>query len=208
MKRLAMIAAAGLLAAGCGSKSPTTPSAPPNTIVFTAALNAANEVPPITNADANARGTGTFTLNLTRDAAGAITSAKGTFVYSLSGFPAGTQIRLTHIHEGGPGVPGNVVIDSGLTAANAITLGDGTLTNQTFANVDVTATRAQQVIDNPNGFYFNVHSALNPGGAVRAQLVKQSLEARGSRFAVRLHHEKKAGAAGSCTGLLFLSRER
>jgi filamentous hemagglutinin family protein len=37
----------------------------------------------------------------------------------------------------------------------------------------VTATLAQQIIANPNGFYFNVHSGLNPGGAVRAQLVKQ-----------------------------------
>jgi hypothetical protein len=172
MKRYAIIGAAGILAAACGS-SPSAPTAPPNTIVFTAALNAANETPPITNADANARGTGTFTLNLTRDAAGAITAATGTFVYSLSGFPAGTQIRLTHIHEGGPGVPGGVVIDSGLTAANPITLSDGTLTNQTFSNRDVTVALANQIIANPNGYYFNVHSVLNPGGAVRAQLVKQ-----------------------------------
>jgi hypothetical protein len=172
MKRYAMIAAAAILTA-CGS-SPSSPSSTlPTTIVFTAALNAANETPPITNADANARGTGTFTLNLTRDSAGAITTATGTFVYSLSGFPAGTQIRLTHIHEGGPGVPGGVVIDSGLTPANPITLSDGTLTNQTFSNRDVTVTLANQIIANPNGYYFNVHSVLNPGGAVRAQLVKQ-----------------------------------
>jgi hypothetical protein len=172
MKRFAMMAAVALVAAGCGS-SPSSPSTPPNTITFTAALNAANEVPPITNADANARGTGTFTLNLTRDSSGTITDATSTFVYSLSGFPAGTQIRLTHIHEGGPGIPGGVVIDTGLTAANAITLPDGTLTNQTFSNRPVGAALAQRIIDNPNGFYFNVHSGLNPGGAVRAQLVKQ-----------------------------------
>jgi hypothetical protein len=174
MKRYIIIAAAGILAVACGSSSPSSPTPQPNTIVFTAALSAANEVPPITNADANARGTGTFTLNLTRDSAGTITDATGTFVYSLSGFPAGTLVRATHIHEGGPGIgSGNVVIDSSLTAANAITLADGTLTNQTFSNRPVTATLAQQIIANPNGFYFNVHSGLNPGGAVRAQLVKQ-----------------------------------
>jgi hypothetical protein len=174
MKRYAIVAAMALIGAACGS-SPSSPSnTQPNTIVFTAALSATNEIPVITNADANARGTGTFTLNLTRDASGNITDATGTFVYNLTGFPAGTIIRATHIHEGGPASgSGSVVIDTGLTAANGITLADGTLSNQTFSNRPVGATLAQQIIANPNGYYFNVHSGLNPGGAVRAQLVKQ-----------------------------------
>jgi hypothetical protein len=180
MKRFAMMAAVALFGAACGS-SPSSPSTPPNSITFTAALNPANEVPPITNADANARGTGTFTLNLTRDSSGAITDATGTFVYSVSGFPAGTTLRGTHIHEAGPGVAGSVIIDTGLSAATAITLPDGTLTNQTFSNrplsnpasAAASAALAQKIIDNPNGYYFNVHSGLNPGGAIRAQLVRQ-----------------------------------
>ena len=175
MKRFVMMAAIAVLAAGCGSSSPSSPSnTQPNTVTFTAALSAQNEVPPITNADSNGKGNGTFTLNLTRDSSGTITAATGTFVYSLSGFPAGTTVRATHIHEGGPAVgSGSVVIDSGLTAANAISLPDGTLTNQTFSNVSVSAALAQQIINNPNGYYFNVHTAVNPSGAVRAQLVKQ-----------------------------------
>lgn len=175
MKRLAILGCvAALTAAACGSDdTPTSPSAQPTTIVFTAALNPGNEVPPVTNADANGRGTGTFTLNLTRDSAGVITDATGTFVYSLTGFPAGTVVRLTHIHQGGPAVNGGVVVDTGLSAANPITLADGTLTNQTFSNRAVGAALAQQIIADPNAFYFNVHTALNPGGAVRAQLVRQ-----------------------------------
>ena len=174
MKRLAMLAGILALATACGSNgNPASPTAQPTTIVFTAALNPANEVPPVTNADTSGRGTGTFTLNLTRDGAGTITDATGTFVYSLTGFPAGTQVRATHIHGGGPAVAGSVVIDTGLTAANPIALGDGTLANQTFSNRAVGATLAQQIIDNPNGYYFNVHTVLNPGGAVRGQLVRQ-----------------------------------
>jgi len=178
MKRFAMMAAVALLAAGCGS-SPSSPSTPPSTISFTAQLSPANEVPPITNADSTARGTGTFTLNLTRDSSGTITDAKATFVYSASGFPPGTTLRGTHIHEAGPGVAGSVVIDTGLSAATAITLPDGSVTNQTFsdrsfgANAAAAAALAQKIIDNPNGYYFNVHTGLNPGGAIRAQLVRQ-----------------------------------
>ena len=175
MKKLAILGCLAVLASACGSdnKSPTGPSAQPTTINFTAALNPANEVPPVTNADATGRGTGTFTLNLTRDGAGAITAASATFVYSLTGFPNGTSVTLTHIHEGGPAIAGGVKINTGLSAANALVLANGTLTNQTFSNIAVDAGLAQQIIDNPNGYYFNVHTAINPGGAVRGQLVKQ-----------------------------------
>ncbi len=174
MKRFAMMAMVGLLAAGCGSKSPTSPSnTPPNSVTFTAALNPANEVPPVTNADASGSGTGTFKLDLTRDSAGVITAAKATFVFSLTGFPAGTNIILGHIHTGGPGLTGSPIVSTGLTAANPVVLPNGSVTNQTISNIDVTPANAQLIIDNPNGFYYNLHTTLNPGGAVRAQLVKQ-----------------------------------
>jgi hypothetical protein len=173
MKRFAMMAAVAVLAAGCGSKSPTSPSTPPGSVTFTAALNPANEVPPVTNADASGSGSGTFKLDLTRDASGAITAAKATFVFSLTGFPAGTNVILGHIHTGGPGATGSPVVNTGLTAANPIVLANGSVTNQTISGIDVTPTVAQQIIDNPNGYYYNLHTTLNPGGAARAQLVKQ-----------------------------------
>jgi hypothetical protein len=177
MKRY-VLAGIAILAAGCGSSSPSSPSnSQPNTVVFTAALNAANEAPnPVTNADKDAKGNASITFHLTRDSSGTISAATVDFVYSLSGFPAGTPIILTHIHEGGPSIAGGVVINSGLSAANPITLADGSATNITFNNLNTFVggiALIQRIIDNPNGFYFNVHSQLNPGGAVRGQLVKQ-----------------------------------
>jgi hypothetical protein len=173
MKRYVLVGIA-VLAAACGSSSPSSPSnTQPTTVVFTAALSPANEVPPITNADQSGSGTGTFRMDLTRDSSGVITSAKATFVYSLSNFPANSQIILTHIHTGGPGLNGSPIVNSGLTAANAVQMPNGSVINQTFANIDVSGTDAQKIIDNPNGFYFNVHTILNGGGAARAQLVRQ-----------------------------------
>ena len=31
---------------------------------------------------------------------------------------------------------------------------------------------ANQILTNPAGYYFNVHSTLNPGGVARGQLVR------------------------------------
>ena len=176
MKRY-VLAGIAILAAACGSSNgPSSPSQA-TTVVFTAALSAANEVPPITNADQNAKGNASITFHLTRDGSGTITAATVDYVYSLNGFPAGTIIRATHIHEGGPNIgSGGVVLDSGLTPGTAITLADGSATNITFNNLTTFVggiSLIQRIIDNPNGFYFNVHSGVNPGGAVRAQLVRQ-----------------------------------
>jgi filamentous hemagglutinin family protein len=170
MKRIALLAALTVFA-GCGSDSPTTPTNGP--IVFTAALSAANEVPPVTNADANGRGTATMTLTAPRDSSGAITGP-GTmnFAVQLSGFPAGTVVRAAHIHPGAAGTNGNALVDTRLTPANPITLTDGTGT-LTVNGIDVLQADAQAIVANPAGFYFNAHTTVNTGGAVRGQLVRQ-----------------------------------
>jgi hypothetical protein len=36
----------------------------------------------------------------------------------------------------------------------------------------VDAALEQTILNNPAGFYFNVHSTLNPGGVARGQLVR------------------------------------
>jgi hypothetical protein len=177
MKRLGfavlMSAVAAFGVAACDDDNPVDPSNQP--VVFTSTLLPSNEVPAITNADSTGRGTVTITFNVTRDAAGAITGGTVTFEAPLNSFPAGTTVRAAHIHNGAAGVNAPVFIDTGLTAANAIVLtnGTGTLSFQNVSGSTVTPTNLQAVIDNPAGHYFNVHTTLNPGGAVRGQLARQ-----------------------------------
>lgn len=176
MKRLtigAMVLAAGLTAARCGDDN--NPTGPSNTgpILFTAQLSAANEVPPITNAESNGRGSATVTMNVPRDTAGNPTDG-GTVNFSiqLSGFPAGSAAQAGHIHTGAAGVNGGVRVDTGLTPATAIVMADGTA-NISFNGRSVNAADAAAIYSNPAAWYVNVHTPLNPGGAVRGQLVRQ-----------------------------------
>ena len=155
------------LAAGCGGSSttpsPTTPAKP----TFTAQLSPANEVPAITNAESVASGSATITFVTTKDAAGAITSATATVVATLSGFPAGSTITVAHIHTGAAGVAGGVLVPL-IPAGVTLTNGGGSFT-QSQSTDGPTATN---IINNPAGFYFNVHTALNPGGVMRGPLVR------------------------------------
>ena len=173
MKRLSLLVVVlGVLVSACGSSSSTSPTTPTNP-TFTANLLPVNEVPSVTGAEATGTGNATVTIVTTKDSAGNVTAATATFVVNLSGFPPNTPINISHIHEAASGVNGSVVVNSGLTAGTVVLnpSGSGTFTaaNLTITPVDV----ANRILANPAGFYFNVHSTLNPGGVARGQLVRQ-----------------------------------
>jgi hypothetical protein len=165
MKRASLAVALALVAAGCGSStSPSTPANP----TFTAQLLPANETPPITNAESVASGNVTITFVTTKDASGNVSSAVGTAVVNMTGFPAGSQITLAHIHTGAAGVKGAVLINFIPSGTVTLTNGAGSFTQTT----DISGTDATNILNNPSGFYFNVHTALNGGGVMRGQLVR------------------------------------
>jgi hypothetical protein len=174
MKRLSLFAVAlALVAAGC-SKSSTSPSTTTTKPTFTAALSTANEVPPITGVEAGGRGDATITFDGPRDANGTFTGPVSvTFVVNLSGFPASTPLNIAHIHTGAAGATGGVLISTTLAAGEVVTNAAGAASFTKVAQ-GVDAAVAQNIVNNPAGFYFNVHSTLNGGGVVRGQLVKVS----------------------------------
>jgi len=165
MKRLPVFAIAlSFVVAGCGSSS-TSPSTVRPT--FTAVLSPASENPPITNAESSGSGNVTITFDTTTSGT-TITAATATFVAQLSGFPANTPINIAHIHPGAVGVNGGVLVNTGLSAGEVVMAnGSGSFTK---GPVTMLPEVAQQILNNPSGFYFNVHSTTNPGGVARGQL--------------------------------------
>ena len=168
MKRFAILAClSAVVAAGCGGTS-TSPSNAPT--VFTVALKASNETPPVTNEEANASGTAVITFNTQKDSSGNITGGTVDFNVSLTGFPNGTLLTAAHIHPGAAGVPGGVLLSTGLAPGDNVVLTNG---SGTFTKTSVppkTVADLQSILSNPAGFYFNVHTQKNGGGAVRGQL--------------------------------------
>jgi hypothetical protein len=169
MTRLALILGLGILAVGCGDESPTAPSqGTTTTSTFTVPLSPGNEVPPVTNADSTGSGTAVIGLTVTRDDAGTITSATANFQITVTGFPAGTRFTDAHIHGGAAGSNAGVVVNTTLTSGElVITNGSGSVAKN---GINVPADRAAAILGNRAGHYFNVHTALNPDGAIRGQL--------------------------------------
>jgi hypothetical protein len=162
MKRLALVAATTLLfgAAGCGSSS-STPTTPSDTTIFTVQLSALNEVPPVSNGEATARGTAVITIHKSTNTID--------FSVSLNSFPAGAAVNIAHIHGPAPaGQNATIVVPTALAAGQVVlTNGSGTFS---FNSVSVAADLISQILANPQNFYFNAHTTANPTGAIRGQL--------------------------------------
>lgn len=170
---LALAATAALTVVACDKKSdnPAGPSGSTQQVKFTAALLPANEVPAATGAETAASGTVTVTFNLTKDSTGAVIASTADFLATLNNMPAGTSLTAAHIHTGASGVAGPVLINTAI-ASGEVTFptGSGTL-NKT--GIAMSVDNANNIINNPAGFYFNMHTVANPGGVARGQLVKQ-----------------------------------
>jgi hypothetical protein len=131
-------------------------------------LAASNEVPPITGAEANVTGNGTITFHLTKDGSGNVTAATVDFQFNGSGFPAGAVVTAAHIHPGGSGTNGGIVVNTGLNSGEAaVSNGSASFTKN---GINVDAATASAIVNNPGNYYFNVHTTANPNGVTRSQL--------------------------------------
>lgn len=147
------------------------------TLTNTVALSPTQEVPPVTTGpDANATGTATITINPRRNAQGVvIAGSEVTFSVNYN-FPEATTITGLHIHEGAAGTLGQVRIDTGISAANPLIspTGKGFINITVPVTADVPLAALQRLLANPSGFYVNLHTTRNTGGAIRGQLTSFS----------------------------------
>jgi hypothetical protein len=151
-----------------------TPTSATQVVVLQARLTPLEENPVVTTA--RIQGVGTVVIRIDRPTTGPKTA---TFLITIDAQSQDTgAIRLAHIHRGAAGVNGPVVIDFGLTTTNLNQGGNTHIESQFVVSDAATLATVDQVLANPSGFYFNVHTAANPGGAIRGQLVETDLEAQ------------------------------
>ena len=89
----------------------------------------------------------------------------------MSNLPSTAVVNIAHIHTGAVGVAGPILVNTTTNPGEVVlTNGAGSFSRN---GITLAAATAQSIIDSPAGFYFNVHTTLNPGGVMRGQLVKQ-----------------------------------
>lgn len=116
--------------------------------VLTATMTGANEVPGPGDTD----GTGTAQVRMIRGAA--------VICFSITVHGLTLPATGAHIHNGAAGVAGPIVVP--LTPPGAGGTSSGC--------VNSTRTLVAAILDNPAGYYANVHTTDFPAGAVRGQL--------------------------------------
>jgi hypothetical protein len=92
------------------------------------------------------------------------------FDVSFRDFPANTEFTGLHIHSGAAGVNGPVIISSGLsTLASADGSGNILLQGEVASTDSAGVNALRGLLANPANWYINLHTRVNPGGAIRAQ---------------------------------------
>jgi len=119
---------------------------------FTATMKGSSESP-----KGPSSASGTFKVEFKNGQACFTMSVKG-----LGAFPV-----AAHIHKGAAGVNGPIVVDLKATARSTW---KGTSPRVAKKCVSAKATVVSAIRRNPSGYYANVHTPKNPGGAARGQL--------------------------------------
>ena len=108
------------------------------------------------SAETDEDGAGTATVVLDPDAGTAC------WTFSVENID---PVTVSHIHEGAEGTDGGVVVDLDLEGFDGSSEG---------CNDAADADTLQAIIDDPGGYYVNVHNESFPGGAIRGQLAAES----------------------------------
>lgn len=146
MNRVGKLAALAAIVGGFVVVGTSPASA--TTLTFRAEISGANEVP---LAESGVTGTAIISI-------GTMSNQICVSVYSLD--LNGQTVDASHIHAGAADVNGPVVAGFGATTTNSCVTSNPAVISS--------------IIDNPAGFYYNLHTNGSPSGAARGQLVLQA----------------------------------
>ncbi len=175
-----------------------------NTLAFRVRLRPENEVPPST---INALGNGWVVARTIRDANGNTIYATVDFDISYQ-FPGSVTITGLHIHEAPAGVNGPVVISSLLSSVTSDSGAGGIFKRNTLSGSNPGLAALDRLSKNPENFYANLHTSVNPGGVIRAQLATnllffpQVVGGLGASSSISLTNPS---ATDSASGIVFFS---
>ena len=158
--RVRFIASAAILVAAGGFIA-CNDSTAPDSITYIATLNAANERPTAVNSPAT--GTATYVLR----------GNELSYTITVNGLTSLTT--MSHIHRGSGAEAGPIVVpytvyavQNGLVTTGMIDLGKPVASGANTISGD----SLRVLLDNGNA-YTNVHTATNPAGEVRGQIIRQ-----------------------------------
>jgi hypothetical protein len=177
----------------------TAAAAPAQVSVYTTFLTGANETP-------NPAATGGVGFVV-------ISFDQGTGTVTFTAFAQGIAApTASHIHRGAAGVTGPVIIPFNLPFVSGVS--SGVLTG-------IAPSFFAEILANPPGYYFNIHNADFPGGAIRGQLrpapgtaapvviylpvTVKAIGARGENFVEDVRIVSRAATAASVTIDFFAS---
>ena len=126
---------------------------------FVAALAGIREVPSVTTL---ASGSATFTLT------------GSTVAYSVAASGLTTALTVGHVHFGGSGIVGPVIVPFTIVAqAGVVATGSIDLSAPiTFNNITISGDSLRTLFESGRA-YVNLHTAAFPGGELRGQIVRQ-----------------------------------
>lgn len=126
-----------------------------NAQLFSANLVPGNEVPPVTST-----ATGSALVGI----------LGGNVVWNLNVTNL-NNITAGHIHRGGVGINGPIVVNFAPTFSAA---------GNARGSAAIDPVLAAEISANPAGFYVNIHTTQNPGGEIRGQLAISAAQAYGA----------------------------
>lgn len=135
---------------------------------FKVLLSSSHEVPPLVGTFAMADAVVEMLVH--RDGSGMIDMAVVDFRVNYHFGQEETMTNM-HIHRAPEGQNGGVVVPSNFGPAMAAGAGNGSFFRHNVVTEPSGLGVVEAILANPGGYYLNIHTASNPGGIMRGQLM-------------------------------------